>query len=59
MEKQASNDKAAQMRLMQAAYGKMANALKATGRPVAALQSRHNYVLTDAICLGLSERISL
>jgi alpha-galactosidase len=34
MEKQAPNDKAAQMRLMVAAYVKMSNALKATGRPI-------------------------
>jgi alpha-galactosidase len=34
MEKQAPNDKAAQMRLMEAAYVKMASALKATGRPI-------------------------
>jgi alpha-galactosidase len=34
MEKQAPNDKAAQMRLMVAAYDKMAKALKATGRPI-------------------------
>ena len=34
MEKQAPNDKAEQMRLMVAAYDKMAKALKATGRPI-------------------------
>ena len=34
MEKQAPSDKAAQMRLMVAAYDKMAKALKATGRPI-------------------------
>jgi alpha-galactosidase len=34
MEKQAPNDKAAQMRLMIAAYDKMGKALKATGRPI-------------------------
>jgi alpha-galactosidase len=34
MEKQAPNDKAAQMRIMQAAYAKMGKALKATGRPI-------------------------
>jgi alpha-galactosidase len=34
MEKQAPNDMAAQMRLMQAAYAKMDKALKATGRPI-------------------------
>ncbi|MGA9583898.1 MAG: glycoside hydrolase family 27 protein [Terracidiphilus sp.] len=34
MEKQAPNDKAAQMRLMLAAYDKMGKALKATGRPI-------------------------
>jgi len=34
MQKQAPNDKAAQMRLMIAAYDKMAKALKATGRPI-------------------------
>jgi alpha-galactosidase len=34
MEKQAPNDKAAQMRLMHAAYDKMAKALQATGRPI-------------------------
>ena len=34
MEKQAPNDKAAQMRLMIAAYAKMDKALKATGRPI-------------------------
>jgi alpha-galactosidase len=34
MEKQAPNDKAAQMRLMAAAYAKMDKALKATGRPI-------------------------
>jgi alpha-galactosidase len=34
MEKQAPNDKAAQMRLMEAAYAKMDKALKATGRPI-------------------------
>src|SRR5271157_3061020 len=34
MEKKAPNDKAAQMRLMVAAYAKMAKALKATGRPI-------------------------
>jgi alpha-galactosidase len=34
MDKQAPNDKAAQMRLMQAAYAKMGNALRATGRPI-------------------------
>jgi len=34
MMKQAPNDKAAQMRLMIAAYDKMAKALKATGRPI-------------------------
>jgi alpha-galactosidase len=34
MEKQAPHDKAAQMRLMIAAYVKMGNALKATGRPI-------------------------
>jgi alpha-galactosidase len=34
MEKQAPNDKAAQMRLMVAAYDKMDKALKATGRPI-------------------------
>ena len=34
MEKQAPNDKAAQMRLMVAAYEKMGKALKATGRPI-------------------------
>jgi alpha-galactosidase len=35
MEKQAPNDKAAQMKLMIAAYDKMSKALKATGRPIA------------------------
>lgn len=34
MEKQAPNDKAEQMRMMEAAYGKMDKALKATGRPI-------------------------
>ena len=34
MQKQAPNDKAAQMRLMVAAYDKMDKALKATGRPI-------------------------
>jgi alpha-galactosidase len=34
MQKQAPNDKAAQMRLMAAAYAKMDKALKATGRPI-------------------------
>jgi alpha-galactosidase len=34
MQKQAANDKAAQMRLMIAAYDKMGKALKATGRPI-------------------------
>jgi len=34
MEKQAPDDKAAQMRLMVAAYAKMDKALKATGRPI-------------------------
>jgi len=34
MEKQAPTDKAAQMRLMEAAYAKMDKALKATGRPI-------------------------
>jgi alpha-galactosidase len=34
MEKQEPNDNAAQMRLMIAAYDKMAKALKATGRPI-------------------------
>ncbi|HET7104662.1 MAG TPA: glycoside hydrolase family 27 protein [Terracidiphilus sp.] len=34
MEKQAPHDKAAQMRLMEAAYVKMDKALKATGRPI-------------------------
>ncbi len=34
MQKQAPNDKAAQMRLMIAAYEKMGKALKATGRPI-------------------------
>ena len=34
MEKQAPHDKAAQMRLMIAAYDKMAKALKSTGRPI-------------------------
>ncbi len=34
MQKQAPNDKAAQMRLMLAAYEKMDKALKATGRPI-------------------------
>jgi alpha-galactosidase len=34
MEKQAPNDKAAQMRIMIAAYDKMSKALKATGRPI-------------------------
>jgi alpha-galactosidase len=34
MEKQEPNDKAAQMRLMIAAYTKMGKALKATGRPI-------------------------
>jgi alpha-galactosidase len=34
MEKQAPNDKAAQMKLMVAAYEKMGKALKATGRPI-------------------------
>jgi alpha-galactosidase len=34
MYKQAPNDKAAQMRLMIAAYAKMGKALKATGRPI-------------------------
>ncbi|MGB6689352.1 MAG: glycoside hydrolase family 27 protein [Terracidiphilus sp.] len=34
MEKQAPHDMAAQMRLMEAAYVKMAKALKATGRPI-------------------------
>ncbi len=34
MEKQAPNDKPAQMRLMVAAYDKMGKALKATGRPI-------------------------
>ncbi len=34
MEKQAPNDQAAQMRLMEAAYVKMGKALKATGRPI-------------------------
>jgi alpha-galactosidase len=34
MEKQAPNDKATQMHLMQAAYAKMDQALKATGRPM-------------------------
>jgi alpha-galactosidase len=34
LEKQAPHDKAAQMRLMVAAYSKMSKALKATGRPI-------------------------
>jgi alpha-galactosidase len=34
MEKQAPNDKAEQMRIMEAAYVKMGKALKATGRPI-------------------------
>jgi len=34
MEKQAPNDRAAQMRLMHAAYSKMSKALKATGWPI-------------------------
>ena len=34
MEKQAPNDRAEQMRIMIAAYDKMAKALKATGRPI-------------------------
>jgi alpha-galactosidase len=34
MEKQAPHDKAAQMRMMEQAYKKMADALKATGRPL-------------------------
>jgi alpha-galactosidase len=34
MEKRAPSDQAAQMRLMIAAYAKMSNALKATGRPI-------------------------
>jgi alpha-galactosidase len=34
MEKQAPNDKGAQMRLMIAAYARMARALRATGRPI-------------------------
>ena len=34
MEKQAPHDKAAQMRLMEAAYAKMDKALKATGQPI-------------------------
>jgi alpha-galactosidase len=34
MQKQAPNDKAAQMRLMIAAYDKMGKALKSTGRPI-------------------------
>jgi len=34
MQKQAPNDEAAQMRLMVAAYVKMGNALKASGRPI-------------------------
>jgi alpha-galactosidase len=34
LQKQAPNDKAAQMRLMIAAYDKMGKALKATGRPI-------------------------
>ena len=34
MQKQAPNDRAAQMRLMHEAYVKMGNALKATGRPI-------------------------
>ena len=34
LEKQAPDDKAAQMRLMIAAYEKMGNALKSTGRPI-------------------------
>ena len=34
MEKKAPNDKAAQMKLMVAAYAKMSKALKATGRPI-------------------------
>jgi alpha-galactosidase len=34
MQKQAPNDRAAQMRLMHAAYAKMDKALKATGRPI-------------------------
>lgn len=34
MEKQAPNDKAAQMRLMIAAYAKMGSALRSTGRPI-------------------------
>jgi alpha-galactosidase len=34
MQKQASNDEAAQMRLMHQAYDKMAMALRATGRPI-------------------------
>jgi alpha-galactosidase len=34
MEKQAPNDKAEQMRMMRAAYAKMDQALKATGRPI-------------------------
>ena len=34
MEKQAPNDMAAQMRLMEAAYARMDKALKATGRPI-------------------------
>ena len=34
MQKQAPNDKAAQMRLMHEAYEKMGKALKATGRPI-------------------------
>ena len=34
MQKQAPNDKAEQMRIMQAAYVKMSQAIKATGRPI-------------------------
>ncbi len=34
MEKQAPNDKAEQMRIMEAVYAKMGRALKATGRPI-------------------------
>ena len=65
MEKQAPNDPPAQMRLMLAAYGKMAKALKATGRPsfsrcvnTAWMQCGSGRLRSEGICGGPPETFS-
>ena len=54
MQKQAPNDKAAQMRLMIAAYDKMGKALKATGRPIVYSLCQYGWdnVVGVGACLG-------